>query len=130
MKVIVKYSFHAYFVMVRTVLSDTKWKSIKDFLPGKAGDCGVTAKDNRRFVEAVLWIARTGSPWRDLPDEFGHWHRVYVRYSRWGKKGTWAQLLSSVSDVPDLEYLMVDGSIVRVHQHGAAKKHPRPRGRR
>jgi transposase len=49
-------------------------------------------------------------------------HRVYVRYSRWGKKGTWSQLSSSVSDVPDLEYLMVDGSIVRVHQHGAAKK--------
>jgi transposase len=108
--------------MVRLVLSDTKWERIKDFLPGKAGDCGVTAKDNRRFVEAVLWIARTGSPWRDLPDEFGHWHRVYVRYSRWGKKGAWALLLSSVSDVPDLEYLMVDGSIVRVHQHGAAKK--------
>ena len=57
----------------------------------------------------------------------GDWHRVYVRYSRWGKKGTWVKLLSSVSDVPDLEYLMVDGSIVRVHQHGAAKKQPRLR---
>lgn len=108
--------------MARTVLSDSQWERIKDFLPGKAGDCGVTAKDNRLFVEAVLWIARTGSPWRDLPDEFGYWHRVYVRYSRWGKKGVWAQLLSLVSDMPDLEYLMVDGSIVRVHQHGAAKK--------
>lgn len=108
--------------MARTVLSDAKWERIKDFLPGKAGDSGVTARDNRLFVEAVLWIARTGSPWRDLPEEFGPWHRVYVRYSRWGKKGVWSQLLSVVSDVPDLEYLMVDGSIVRVHQHGAAKK--------
>ena len=94
-------------------------------MPGKAGDCGVTAKDNRRFVEAVLWIARTGSPWRDLPEDFGHWHRVYVRYSRWGRKGVWTSLLPLVSDVADLEYLMVDGSIVRVHQHGAAKKTPK-----
>jgi transposase len=111
-------------IMVRTVLSASKWERIKNFLPGKAGDRGVTAKDNRQFIEAVLWIARTGSPWRDLPMEFGNWHRVYVRYSRWGKNGTWANLLSSVSEVPDLEYLMVDGSIVRVHQHGAAKKQP------
>ena len=104
------------------VVADSIWERIKSFLPGKAGDCGVTAKDNRLFVEAVLWIARTGSPWRDLPEEFGFWHRVYVRYSRWGKKGTWTKVLSSVSGVPDLEYLMVDGSIVRVHQHGAAEK--------
>lgn len=108
--------------MTRMVVADSIWERIKSFLPGKAGDCGVTAKDNRLFVEAVLWIARTGSPWRDLPEEFGFWHRVYVRYSRWGKKGTWTKVLSSVSGVPDLEYLMVDGSIVRVHQHGAAEK--------
>ena len=74
--------------MARTVLSDPQWERIKDFLSGKAGDCGVTAKGNRRFIEAVLWMARTGSPWRDLPEELGHWHRVYVRYSRWGKNGT------------------------------------------
>lgn len=108
--------------MGRRVLSDGQWERIAALLPGKAGDRGVTAKDNRLFVEAVLWIARTGSPWRDLPEVFGHWHRVYVRYSRWGKSGVWARVLASVSGVPDLEYLMVDGSIVRVHQHGAAKK--------
>lgn len=56
------------------------------------------------------------------PEGFGHWHRVYVRYNRWSHKGTWANILTAVSDDPDLEYLMVDGSIVRVHQHGAAKK--------
>lgn len=108
--------------MSRRVLSDAQWERIEAFLPGKAGDRGVTAKDNRLFVEAVLWVARTGSPWRDLPEVFGHWHRVYVRYSRWSKSGVWARVLASVSEVPDLEYLMVDGSIVRVHQHGAAKK--------
>jgi len=63
--------------MKRTVLRDDQWERIKDLLPGKAGDCGVTASNNRLFVEAVLWIARTGSPWRDLPERFGHWHRVY-----------------------------------------------------
>ena len=108
--------------MPRTVLRDDQWHRIEGFLPGKATDCGVTAKDNRLFVEAVLWIIRTGSPWRDLPTDFGHWHRVYVRYSRWSKKGIWNRVFTMMSDDPDLEYLMVDGSIVRVHQHGAAKK--------
>ena len=111
----------------RLLRSDAQWEWIEELLPGKAGDCGVTAKDNRLFVEAVLWIARTGSPWRDLPEEFGYWHRVYVRYSRWGKKGVWGRLLSSVSAIPDLEYLMVDGSVVRIHQHGAAKKTAKPK---
>jgi transposase len=108
--------------MIRTVLGNSQWDRIKGSLPGKSGDCGVTARDNRLFVEAVLWIARTGSPWRDLPEGFGHWHRVYVRYNRWCKKGTWLKLLAAVSHDPDLEYLMADGSIVRVHQHGTAKK--------
>jgi transposase len=119
--------------MKRVVLRDDQWERLKDLLPGKAGDCGVTAADNRLFVEAVLWIARTGSPWRDLPDCFGHWHRVTMRYNRWSHKGTWATILAAVSDDPDLEYLMVDGSIVRVHPHGAAQKNSsrnRPWGNR
>jgi transposase len=108
--------------MKRTVLRDDQWERVKDFLPGKARDSGVTAANNRLFIEAVLWIARTGSPWRDLPEHFGNWHRVYVRYNRWSHKRTWTKVLAAVSDDPDLDYLMVDGSIVRVHQHGAAKK--------
>jgi transposase len=108
--------------MTRTVLRDAQWERIKDLLPGKADDCGVTATDNRQFIEAVLWIARTGSPWLDLPKSFGHWHRVYVRYNCWFHKGTWRELFEAITDDPDLEYLMVDGSIVRVYQHGAAKK--------
>lgn len=112
--------------MSRRVVRDEQWKRIEDLLPGKKSDCGVTAKDNRQFVEAVLWIARTGSPWRDLPEQFGHWHRVYVRYNRWSHKGVWTTLFETLSGAPDLEYLMVDGSIVRVHQHGAAKKRTVP----
>ena len=108
--------------MPRTLLRDDQWNRIERFLPGKATDRGVTATNNRLFVEAVLWIIRTGSPWRDLPADFGHWHRVYVRYNRWSKKGIWERIFTTMSDDPDLEYLVVDGSIVRVHQHGAAKK--------
>ena len=108
--------------MLRTVLRDDQWYRIQGILPGKSTDCVVTAGDNRLFVEAVLWIIRTGSPWRDLPDDFGYWHRVYVRYNRWSKKGVWERVFETMVDDLDLEYLMVDGSIVRVHQHGAAKK--------
>ena len=112
--------------MNRNILRDDQWERIEDLLPGKKTDKGVTAKDNRLFVEAVLWIARTGAPWRDLPPSLGHWHRVYVRYNRWSKKGIWTQVFEAIGDTPDLEYLMVDGSIVRVHQHGAAKKTNKP----
>lgn len=108
--------------MSRYILRDDQWERICDLLPGKAGDRGVTAKDNRLFVEAVLWIARTGAPWRDLPETFGYWHRVYVRYNRWSQKGVWGRVFERLAGDPDLEYLMIDGSIVRVHQHGAAKK--------
>ena len=108
--------------MARTMLRDDQWNRMKDLLPGTADSCGVTAKNNRLFVEAVLWIARTGSPWRDLPECFGQWHRVYVRYNRWSKKGVWRRLFEALPEDQDLESLMVDGSIVRVHQHGAPKK--------
>ena len=108
--------------MARISLRDDQWESVRPLLPGKQTDCGVTAKDNRTFLEAVLWIARTGAPWRDLPEEFGHWHRVYVRYDRWSKKGYWAAIFEVLATDKDLEYLMVDGSIARVHQHGAPKK--------
>lgn len=114
--------------MYRQLLREDQWERLEPLLPGKASNCGVTAKDNRRFIEAVLWIARTGAPWRDLPEVYGHWHRVYVRYNRWSHKGVWTRLFEAVSDDRDLEHLMVDGSIIRVHQHGAAqKKNRRPK---
>lgn len=65
--------------MIRTLLSDEVWARIESVLPGKEGDPGRTATDNRWFVEAVLWIGRTGCPWRDLPKTFGRWHTVYMR---------------------------------------------------
>lgn len=108
--------------MDRTVLKDEQWDRIKQMLPGKAGDPGATAKDNRRFVEAVLWIARTGAPWRDLPEVFGHWHNVYNRFSRWCSRGIWEKVFGELNKDCDMEHLMIDGSVVRIHQHGAPKK--------
>ena len=98
-------------------------------MPGKASDRGVTAKDNRLFVEAVLWIARTGSPWRDLPPQLGDWHNVYTRFSRWGKSGVWQRVIAAVSTDADLQALLLDSTIVRAHQHaaGAQKKKARKR---
>ena len=91
--------------MIRTILSEPQWERIAPELPGKAGDPGATAADNRLFVEAVLWIARTGAPWRDLPNEFGKWFTVYTRFWRWAQKGIWEHIFKSLSDDLDFEYV-------------------------
>lgn len=110
--------------MVRTVLGDDQWDRIKDLLPGKLGDRGVTAADNRLFVEAVLWLLRTGAPWRDLPPEFGRWHTVYMRFARWQKSGVWERLFQAVSADADLQEVFIDSTAMRAHLHAAApQKH-------
>jgi putative transposase len=108
--------------MDRKMLRDDQWERIEQLLPGKATDRGVTAKDNRRFVEAVLWIMRTGSPWRDLPVELGHWHRTFVRFSRWREKGVWEGVATALCGDADMEQLFIDSTIVRAHQHSAGAK--------
>jgi len=115
--------------MIRTLLSDEVWSRVEPILPGKEGDRGRTAADNRWFLEAVLWIARTGSPWRDLPAEFGRWHTVYIRFSRWRRKGVWERVVIALADEPALEHVLIDSTIVRAHQHsaGALKKTVRKR---
>ena len=107
---------------VRLLLSDSQWERMRPHLPGKPSDPGRTAIDNRLFVEAVLWIARTGVPWRDLPDTFGNWNSIFVRFSRWSKGGVWDRLFAAMADDPDFEYIMIDSTIVRAHQHAAGKK--------
>lgn len=74
------------------------------------------------LVEGVLWIVRTGSPWRDLPETFGDWNSVFRRFSRWSMKGVWHRIFEAMSDDPDFEYLIVDSTIVRAHQHAAEAK--------
>jgi transposase len=115
--------------MRRYALRDDQWERIKDLLPGRAGHVGVTAKDNRLFVEAVLYRYRAGIPWRDLPERFGDWKAVHTRFSRWAKNGVWERVFSHLAADADNEYAMIDSTIVRAHQHsaGALKKTVRRR---
>jgi transposase len=110
--------------MRRYGLRDDEWERIRELLPGRDGHVGVTARDNRRFVEAVLYRYRAGIPWRDLPDRFGDWKNVHRRHSRWATAGVWQRLFKVLSAAADNEYAMIDSTIVRAHQHsaGALKK--------
>ena len=110
--------------MRRHALRDDRWERIRDLLPGRVGHVGVTAKDNRLFVEAVLYRYRAGIPWRDLPERFGAWRRVHTRFGRRAKAGVWERVFKHLADGADNEYAMIDSTVVRAHQHsaGAAKK--------
>ena len=110
--------------MRRYGLRDDQWDRIKDFLPGRDGHVGGTAADNRLFVEAVLFRFRAGVPWRDLPGRFGDWKIVYQRFNRWAKSGVFERVFKALASDPDNEYMMIDATIVRAHQHsaGARKK--------
>ena len=108
--------------MNRWVLKDEQWERVALLLPGKAGDPGRTGSDNRLFLEAVLWMVRTGAPWRDLPEAFGSWNTVFRRFRRWAQAGVVERLFQSLSGDPDFEYALIDGTIIRVHQHGTGAK--------
>jgi transposase len=108
--------------MERDVLTDGQCERIEPLLPGRIGHVGAIAKDNREFPKGVLWGARIGFPWRDLPERFGFWGCVYVRYNRWSKSGTWQRIFDTLSDDPDFEYVMIDSLIVRAHQHSTGGK--------
>jgi transposase len=106
----------------RDLLSDAQWERIAPLLPGKQGDPGRSGEDNRLFVEAVLWLVRTGAPWRDLPARFGKWGSIWKRFRRWALKGVFERLFKALSDDPDFEYALIDGTIMKVHRHGAGAK--------
>ena len=108
--------------MIRRELTDAQWRRIERLVPGKKGDRGRAGEDNRRFVDAVLWLARAGAPWRDLPAEFGNWNSVFQRFRRWAKKGVWQRIFTALIEDPDFEYLIIDSTIVRAHQHAAGAK--------
>ena len=108
--------------MQRFTLTDAQWKVMAPFCLGKQTDPGRTGSDGRMFVEAVLWIVRTGSPWRDLPPSFGKWNTVAKRFRYWVKAGVFERMFKALSGDPDLEYAMIDATIVRVHRHGLGAK--------
>ena len=103
-------------------LRDDQWARIEHLLPGRVGQVGGTARDNRLFVEAVLYRYRAGIPWRDLPERFGGWKNVHRRFSRWAAGGVWQRVFQALSADADNEYAMIDATIVRAHQHSAGAR--------
>jgi transposase len=100
-------------------ISDRVWKVLEQHLPGRKGSWGGVAKDNRRFINGVFWILRTGSPWRDLPPDYGGWSNTHRRFIRWRDKGIWEKLLEQLIEEPDFEWLVIDTTHIKVHAHGA-----------
>lgn len=100
-------------------ISDRVWELLKPNLPGQKGGWGRVAHDNRRFINAVFWILRTGAPWRDLPSDYGHWKNVHRRFCRWRDSGAWEALLEKLVNDPDYEWLIIDASHIKVHPHAA-----------
>jgi transposase len=114
----------------RYALRDDQWERIKDMLPGRAGHVGVTARDNRLFVDAVLYRYRSGIPWRDLPRRFGDFRVVHLRHTRWSNSGVWERIFTALAQDADNEYVMIDSTIVRAHQHSAGQKGEHQKSRR
>lgn len=106
----------------RYALRDDQWERIKDVLSGREGHVGGTAKDNRLFVEAVLYRYRVGIAWRDLPERFGDFRVIHTRHTRWSKRGVWQRIFDHLAEDADNDYAMLDSTIVRAHQHSAGAK--------
>jgi len=108
-------------------LTDAQWARIEEHLPGRAGLPGRSGADNRLFVDAVLWLARTAAPWRDLPPEFGKWTGVHARFRRWAIAGVWERLFNALAEgeplsaigpramASDVEYVPIDSTICKAH---------------
>lgn len=109
-------------MMKRYGLRDDQWARIRDLLPGRAETVGVTAKDNRLFVEAVLYRYRAGIPWRDLPERFGDFRVIHLRHMRWSRSGVWQRVFEHLAADSDNEYAMLDATIICAHQASAGAK--------
>ena len=108
--------------MKRHGLREDQWKRLEKLLPSESGRRGrPTTTSNREVVEAVHWLAKTGAPWRDLPEDFGSWQTIYSRFRRWSRAGVWEVVLKQLAD-PDAEAFILDSTVVRVHQHASGGK--------
>ena len=105
----------------RHAISDADWDRIKDLLPGQPGQHGGVAEDNRRFIDAVLYVARTGIPWADLPERLGNGNSQWRRFDRWARAGRWDPILAALRE-PDLDVLILDSTAVRAHPCAAGAK--------
>ena len=106
----------------RYIITDRQWLLIEPLCLGKKSDPGRTGGDGRLFLEGVFWIARTGAQWRDLPGEFGKWNTVYRRFRDWSRLEVFERIFNALSEEPDMEMAMIDGTIVKVHRHGQGSK--------
>ena len=104
----------------RYELTAAQWRKIEGRLPGKVGDRGRTAADNRTFVNGVMWVLRSGAHWKHLPERYGNWNSVHRRFTRWAKAGIWEQIFAMLMQDSKNQYLMIDSTIVRAHQQAAA----------
>src|ERR1700756_4825668 len=106
----------------RYELSEAQWHRIEPMLPGKVTDPGRTAADNRLFINGVLWVLRSGARWSDLPERYGKYKTVHKRFTRWARAGVWERIFTLLARDPDNQYLMLDTTLVRVHQQAAGGK--------
>lgn len=114
-------SYHEY-------LRDDQWERIKGGLPGSAEYVGRSSSDNRQFVEAVIWVGRNGGKWRSLPREYGNWNSTHRRFRRWSRRGIWQMIFNELALSADTEWVMIDSTIVRAHQHAAGARKQRMTG--
>ncbi|MCR4555867.1 MAG: IS5 family transposase [Alphaproteobacteria bacterium] len=103
-------------------ISDEFWSKLEPMLPGRKGSWGGQAKDNRRFINAVFWILRTGAPWRDLPASYGGWKNTHRRFCRWRDQGIWEKLMGQLIGERELEWIMIDASYVKAHAHACGAR--------
>jgi transposase len=110
--------------LIRGELSDEAWEIITRFLPPQRGGVGRPPSDHRPFVNGMLWVLRTGAPWRDLPVEYGKWNSIYQRFARWSKRGVWDAILEAVANAgrADHSHHSLDSTVIRAHQHAAGAK--------
>ena len=103
-------------------INDRVWALLEPHLPGRKGTWGGNARDNRKFINAVFWILRTGSPWRDLPPDYGGWKNTHRRFRRWIERGVWEKVLEKLINEPDYEWLIIDATHIKVHQHATGAR--------
>jgi transposase len=108
--------------MKRYELSDAQWSKIEGFLPGRPGWVGVTAKDNRQFVNGVLWVLRSGAHWKHTPAEYGNWKSAHKRFTRWAKAGIWERIFKVLLKDRKNTWVMIDSTIVKAHQQAMCGK--------
>jgi transposase len=106
----------------RYELTGEQWERIEELLPGKSGDPGRSGRDNRLFVNGVLWVLRSGAHWHDLPERYGQWKTLHQRFRRWARAGVWERVFADLIQDPDNDSKMLDSTLVRAHQQAATGK--------